>query len=122
MIPLLVALAGGLGAVTRFIVNAEVGRRAPRLGMPLGTPLINVTGSLLLGFVAGWFTFHTGDPGVKAALGTGFLGGYTTFSTASVEAARLARAGRGWLLLAHSAGMLVLGVAGAGLGFWLGSL
>jgi CrcB protein len=122
VIPLLVALAGGLGAVVRFIVDAEVGRRVDGLGMPVGTAAINVSGSLLLGLITGWWTFHTGDPGLKSVLGTGFMGGYTTFSTASVEAARLARAGRTWTLLAHSAGMLVLSVAGAALGFWLGAL
>jgi CrcB protein len=121
VIQLLVALAGGLGAVTRFVVDAEIGRRAPNLGMPLGTAFINVSGSFLLGLITGWWAFHTGDPGTRAMLGTGFMGGYTTFSTACVEAARLARAGRGWSLLVHAAGMLVLSVAGAALGFWLGS-
>jgi CrcB protein len=122
VIAFLVALAGGLGAVTRFVVDAEVGRRAPRLGVPLGTAVINVTGSFLLALVTGWWATHTGDPGLKLALGTGFLGGYTTFSTASVEAARLFRAGEGWRLALHAGGMLVLSVAGAVAGFWLGGL
>lgn len=122
MITLLVALAGGLGAITRFLVDAEVGRRAPRLGLPLGTALINVTGSFLLGLITGWWATHTGDPGLKVVLGTGFMGGYTTFSTASVEAARLARAGQGWRLTIHAGGMLLLSVAGAGLGMMLGAV
>ncbi len=122
MTPLIVALAGGLGAITRFVVDAEIGRRVTRWGIPLGTALINVSGSFLLGLVVGWWTFHTADPGLKAALGTGFMGGYTTFSTASVEAARLARADRRWTLLLHAGGTLALGVVGAGFGFWLGSL
>lgn len=122
MIPLLVALAGGVGAVTRFVVDAEVGRRAQRFGIPLGTAVINITGSLLLGFITGWWATHTGDAGLKLALGTGFLGGYTTFSTASIEAARLLRAGEGWRLGVHAGGQLVLSIAGAYLGFWLGSL
>ena len=120
MIQLLVALAGGLGAVTRFVVDAEIGHRGSRL--PLGTAAINVSGSLLLGLLTGWWSFHTGDTAVRALLGVGFLGGYTTFSTARVEAARLARAGRPWSVLLHSAGMLVLSVLGAALGFWLGGL
>lgn len=120
MIELLVAIAGGLGAVTRFVVDAEVGRRGSRL--PLGTAVINITGSFLLGLVTGWWSFHTGDTGARSMLGVGFLGGYTTFSTACVEAARLARAGRPWSVLVHSTGMLVLSVLGAAAGLWLGSL
>ncbi|MGC3994826.1 MAG: CrcB family protein [Propionicimonas sp.] len=122
MIPVLAALAGGLGAVTRFVVDAQVQRRTTNWRVPLGTVLINVTGSILLGLITGWWTFHTGGPGVRTVLGTGFLGGYTTFSTACVEAARLTRAGIVWGAVAHALGMLVLSVAGAALGFWLGSL
>jgi CrcB protein len=121
MIQLLVALAGGFGAVARFVVDSEVARRTAHRALPLGTAVINVTGSFLLGLVTGWWAAHTGDPELKQLLGTGFLGGYTTFSTACVEAARLARAGRGWALLVHAGGMLVLSVAGAALGFWVGS-
>ena len=50
---------------------------------------------------------------------TGFLGGYTTFSTASVEGARLLRAGRPWSALLHAGGMLLAGVLAAALGLWL---
>lgn len=122
MTPVLVALAGGLGALVRFLVDAEIGRRTPRLGLPLGTLVVNITGSLLLGWVIGWWTFHTGDPGLKLILGTGFLGGYTTFSTACVEAARLARGGQTWRMALHASAMLLLSVTAAGLGTWLGSL
>jgi CrcB protein len=122
MIQLLIAFAGGLGAVTRFVVDAQVGRRAPNLGMPLGTAVINITGTLLLGFIVGWWAAHTGDPGLKLAIGTGFLGGYTTFSTASVEAARLARAGQSLRLVIHAGGMFLLSIVAAGLGIWLGTL
>ncbi|MDQ7992754.1 MAG: CrcB family protein [Propionicimonas sp.] len=117
MTPLLVALAGGLGAAARFTVDGWVAR-ANRTGLPLGTVVINVTGSFLLGLLTGWLlTGAAGDVG--AVLGTGFLGGYTTFSTASVEAARLLRAGRGWAALVHAGGMLVAGLAAAALGVWL---
>jgi CrcB protein len=55
-------------------------------------------------------------------LGTGFLGGYTTFSTASVEAARLLRAGEGVRAAVQAGGMLVLSVAASWLGLALGRL
>ena len=122
MIELLVALAGGIGAATRFVVDAQIGRRAPNLGMPLGTVAINISGSFLLGVVVGWWSAHTGDPGLKMVLGTGFMGGYTTFSTASVEAARLARAGQNLRVLVHAGGMFVVSIVMAGLGLWLGTL
>lgn len=122
MTPFVVALAGGLGAVTRFVVDAQISRRAPRFGVPLGTVVINVTGSFLLAVIVGWWGTHTGDVVLKTALGTGFMGGYTTFSTASVEAARLLRAKETWRLVGQAGGMLVLSVAAAFLGFWLGSL
>jgi CrcB protein len=122
VIGLLIALAGGLGAVVRFLADGLVDGLARRASIPLGTLVINVSGSLLLGLITGWWAAHTGDPGLRLALGTGFLGGYTTFSTASVEAARLALSGRGWAAVAQAAGMVVLGVTAAALGLWLGAL
>lgn len=121
MLTLLIAFAGGLGATTRFVVDHQITRVA-RVRLPLGTALINISGSLLLGFLTGWFAFHTGDPGIKQVLGTGFLGGYTTFSTACVEAVRLVRSERRGPALVRVAGVLILGVSAAFLGYWLGSL
>ncbi|MBU4214572.1 MAG: CrcB family protein [Actinobacteria bacterium] len=118
MILLLVALAGGAGAGTRFWLDTLVARRN-HTGVPLGTVLINVSGSLLLGLLTGWVLAHDGASSLRAVAGTGFLGGYTTFSTASVEGVRLIRSGRPWVALAHAGGMLTLGLAGAGLGLWL---
>jgi fluoride exporter len=122
---ILIAFAGGLGALLRFLVDGWVNARAralaPRLGAPLGTVLINVTGSLLLGIVVGWWVFRTGDNTWKLAVGTGLLGGYTTFSTASVEAARLILAGRGLTAALHAGGMLVASLGAAALGLWLTS-
>lgn len=122
MIGLLVALAGGLGAVGRFLVDGLVDSLSRRATIPMGTMVINVSGSFLLGLITGWWVAHGGDPGLRLVLGTGFLGGYTTFSTASVEAARLAMSGRSWAAVAQAAGMAVLGVSTAALGMWLGGL
>jgi fluoride exporter len=120
---ILIALAGGIGALCRFLldgwINGRARARIPWLGMPLGTVLINVTGSLLLGMLAGWWMFRTGDPGWKLTLGTGFLGGYTTFSTASVEAARLILGGGGRAAVLHAGGMLVASLAAGLFGVWL---
>lgn len=90
MTTLLIALCGGAGATARFVLDAEVRRRF-RGGFPVGTFLINVLGSFLLGVLTGALTHQAGwlSPTAKAALGTGFCGGFTTFSTAAVGTARL---------------------------------
>ena len=120
MIALAVMLAGGLGAVTRFVVDSLVQRHS-RWSLPVGTVLINVTGSFVLGVLTGLVLFHAAPGDVEAVAGTGFCGGYTTFSTASVEAARLLRTDRRWTAALHAAGMLLLSLAGAGLGLWITS-
>jgi CrcB protein len=90
---LALALAGGLGAGTRFVLDGVVGRSVST-AFPLGTVLINISGSFLLGIVAGLAVTGAVPQPVALVAGTGFLGGYTTFSTASVEAVRLVRSGR----------------------------
>jgi len=114
---LLVALAGGLGAAVRFLADSWIARHN-RTVFPLGTITVNVTGSLLLGLLAGWLL--RGDSTLATqALGVGFLGGYTTFSTASVEGVRLFRVGRRRDAALHAGGNLVLAVSAAALGVWL---
>lgn len=117
---LLVSVAGGFGAVARFVVDGLVST-GRSLRYPVGTTLINVSGSLALGLVAGLVFHHGWPPGRQLVLGTGFLGGYTTFSTASYETVRLAREQRWSAALANGFGMAVASVAMAGLGLWLGS-
>lgn len=114
---LLVSAAGGVGAVARFLLDTLTRRLTTRF--PLGTLLINTTGSLLLGLVTGL----AGGPlagRLHVVLGTGFLGGYTTFSTASVETVRLVRERRRMTAAAYGIGMLALSVVLATAGLWLG--
>lgn len=107
----LVALAGGLGACLRLLVDRAVSERTRR---PLGTLVVNVTGSFALGLAVAAL-----PAGELSVLGTGVLGGYTTFSAASVEALALGResVARG---AAHATAMLVLSLAAAALGLWVG--
>jgi len=116
-----VAAAGGIGAAARFVVDGLV---KDRLGSayPWGTTVINVSGSFALGLVTGLALQAVVAPEWKAVLGTGLLGGYTTFSTASVETVRLLAAGRRGAAVANGLGMLVACVGVASLGLWLGSL
>lgn len=115
MIPLLIALAGGLGAAARFMVDGVL--VAHRRGnWPVATLIINVLGSGLLGLVLG-----LGLGSLGTVLGTGFLGGFTTFSTASVEVARLADERRFRTALGLATVMLTASLATAALGLWIGA-
>lgn len=116
-----VGLAGGVGAVARLVLDGLLRARV-RVSFPLGTTVINVTGSFLLGLVTGLALAHGLPPEWRAVLGTGFLGGYTTFSTASYETVRLAQQRRYRAALMNGVGMLALALAAAGLGLWLGQL
>lgn len=114
----LVALAGGIGAVLRFVVESMTS--SVRAAVPLGTFVVNVTGSFLLGLLVA----TTGaDSDLRAVVGTGLLGGYTTFSAASLEAVLLARVGGPRALslaTMHAAAMLACALGAAALGLWLG--
>ncbi|RAX16989.1 fluoride efflux transporter CrcB [Pseudarthrobacter sp. AG30] len=118
---ILVGVAGGLGAATRFVVDGLVRSRA-RTALPVGTIVINVTGSFLLGLLAGAVIVHAAPVELQAIAGTGFLGGYTTFSTASFETVRLIQSRRTGLALLNGIGTAVAAVAAAAAGLALGSL
>lgn len=120
MTPLWIALAGGLGAGSRFVVDGLLTERSRR-NLPTATLVINVLGSFLLGAVTGWVGAG-GPPLVRSVAGIGFLGGFTTFSTASVELVRLVRAERPVAAVVLATTMLVLSVAGALLGLAVGGL
>jgi fluoride exporter len=118
MTALWVSLAGALGAMTRYAVDSTVAQRW-RASVPVGTLAVNVTGSLLLGVLTGLVIAHGAVTGLRTIAGTGFCGGYTTFSAASVETARLAQARRWSACLGYAGGSLVLAVLAAALGLAL---
>ena len=122
MTPLLFALlsvAGGIGAALRLLVDGAVRARFGGL-LPWGTIAINLSGSLVLGFLTG--LADTGELSSPALLvaGTGLLGGYTTFSTASIETVRLLQQGRIRAALLNGFGVLVIAVLLALAGLLLG--
>ena len=121
---LVLSVAGGVGAALRFLVDGFVARRNP-FRIPLGTLLINVTGSLGLGILVGWATYGHGGTSadsLTAVLGTGLCGGYTTFSTAAVESMRLWFAEGPGPGGRYAATTLVGGVAAAFVGLAIGAL
>ena len=121
MTVVLLSVAGALGAVSRFALDGVVrARYAPRF--PYGTLLVNVSGSVLLGVLTGLVLFHGAAGEVRTVLGAGFCGGYTTFSTASVETVRLVQERRPLAALGNAAGTLLLTLLGAAAGLLLTGL
>lgn len=110
----LLAVAGGVGAACRFVLDGLVRGRARGI-LPLGTLVVNVSGSLLLGIVTGLVAEHLASGSLGLVVGTGLLGGYTTFSTASFETVQLLRE-REWVpaLIAGPGMLVVTAIAAAG--------
>ena len=121
IVALLVAVAGGVGAVSRFVLDGVIRSRVTSL-VPAGTFVINVSGSLLLGFVTGLVLVGAEPTDFRVVLGTGFLGGYTTFSTAMIETVRLLQQRRWVAAGVNGIVMLLLGLGAAVLGVFLGTL
>ncbi|SIN75605.1 fluoride efflux transporter CrcB [Agromyces cerinus] len=117
---LLVVVGGGLGAGVRFVLDGLIRSRV-RTAFPWATTVINVSGSFALGLIIGATLTNLLSPELALVLGTGFLGGYTTFSTASYETVQLVRQRRFAASFVSGVLMLVLSLAAAGLGLWLGS-
>jgi fluoride exporter len=114
---LIVFIGGGLGAALRHGINLGVARWFGTT-FPLATLLINISGSLVMGLIAGWFAFRGGDASQhwRLFLTTGILGGYTTFSTFSLDVAFLYERGE----LVHTALYIVGSVALSIFGIFLG--
>jgi CrcB protein len=121
LIILCVAAGGLIGAPTRFLVDRAVADRVER-DFPLGTFLINVSGSLLLGLLTGLDLAGHMPVLVKAFAGTGFCGAFTTFSTWSFETVRLVEDGEYLEAFANAIGSLLIGLLAAGGGMAIGLL
>lgn len=108
----LVFVGGGLGAMLRHFINLLSGRLLGT-GFPYHTLFINVTGSLVMGLVAGYLAFkgQASQP-LRLFLMTGVLGGYTTFSAFSLDAALLYERGALGLAALYVAGSVALSIAG----------
>ena len=123
LLSLAIAVAGGMGAVCRFVLDGLL-TSLSEADFPWPTVLINITGSLLLGLITGFAVSGLLPEAWRLVLGTGFLGGYTTFSTASVDTVRLLQQRRWAAGIVHGLGTLVIAVGAAGLGLglslWLG--
>lgn len=111
---LAVFVGAGLGGVLRHLLNLLSLRLWP-FGFPIATLFINISGSLIMGFVVDWLALRGGAPQMLRLFATtGILGGYTTFSTFSLEAGLLWKSGRtleAVLYVVTSVGLSLLGLA-----------
>jgi CrcB protein len=125
ILAVVVGVAGGIGAVTRYLVDGAVQDRTAG-PFPHGTLVVNVTGSLVLGVLAGMAVYHGWDHGfsehVREVAGVGFCGGLTTWSTASWETVRLAEGRLYRQATAYTFGGLALAIVAAAFGMALASL
>lgn len=114
----LVFLGAGLGGVLRFGVNAWT-LRALGPSFPYGTLLVNVTGSALMGMLAGYLMAR-GDlgSGWRLFLATGLLGGFTTFSAFSLDVLQLIERSDWMLAAGYIAGSILLSIAALAAGLW----
>lgn len=114
---LLILAGGGVGSLARYAAGTAImSRYSGRF--PLGTMIVNVTGSFLIGLIMTWITEQLQpNPNWRFLLVIGFLGGYTTFSSFEWETFSIVRGGGFWIGLVNVVGSVVLGY----LAVWLGA-
>jgi CrcB protein len=110
---LLVGLAGMAGVMARYVISTPFHADA----LPWATVGINVAGSFLLGVLV---SSHTFSDDVRTVAGVGFLGGFTTFSTFSVQAFLDVEAGEPLRALAYVVASVCVGIAAAAGGYYVG--
>jgi CrcB protein len=109
-----VLLAGGVGAVLRFLVDGAIGRRVAR-SFPFGTFVVNISGAALLGLLSGLALSRY----AAVLADTAFIGSYTTFSTWMLETQRLSEERQVRNAVANIVASIVLGIGAALLGQWI---
>lgn len=114
-----VGVGGGLGALIRYFLAGAI-QPAWWPGFPFGIFVVNITGGLVMGLITGLAALKIQmTPEVRAFLTTGILGGYTTFSTFSLESALLMERGAYMQAAAYIIGSVVLSIAALFAGLWI---
>ena len=116
-----VGLGGGIGSLARWWIGRLVGEHYHG-AFPLGTFLINITGAFIIGYLSVLFDVDWRDrygTALNSGILTGVLGGYTTFSSMQLDAAKLSRKGKDPLAVTYLVVSVVLGLLAAGLGAML---
>lgn len=115
---LLIGTGGFAGSVGRYLLTKFVATKLP-MAFPLGTFAVNTLGCFLIGIVMGLSFQHTITTQTRLLLATGFCGGFTTFSTYSLEIFELYQKGEAGISLLYLFGSIILGVLCIWLGLWL---
>lgn len=114
-----VTVAGGLGSLARYALSLALASRSAR--WPWATLAVNVVGALAIGVVVALAAARPDSERVRVVVATGFLGGFTTFSTLALESVQLLDR-RAWgTAAAYVAITIVVGFAACAAGLWLGA-
>lgn len=113
---ILVVIGGAVGTLFRYLVTG-VGFRTEEGAFPFGTLVVNVTGSLIIGFLWGFFEKFDVSSSAKMMLFVGVLGGYTTFSAFGLESLALAKGGDLRTAFTYIVATNLLGLASVFAGF-----
>jgi len=114
---LLVMVGGGVGSLMRYVAGVAISTRFATM-LPVGTMVINITGSFLIGLLMTLLSERLPHPNWRLLLVVGFLGGYTTFSSFEWETFSAVRGGGFWIGVANVVGSVTLGYAAV----WLGAM
>lgn len=116
-----IGLAGALGAVARYLLGRFIAERV-QASFPLGTFVINISGAFLIGLIFALTAKKALAPTMQAILATGFMGGFTTFSTLNWETVQLGRSGNSTLSSLYLGGTYALGLCAVIAGIIVGQV
>lgn len=115
-----IGLGGSLGAAARFILGKMINKRVHRIPLfPLGTWVINISGSFLLGLLANLHLSNQISEGIWLFAGVGFCGAYTTFSTFGYETITLIQDHKIKIAILYVVTSVILGVVSTAIGFMI---
>jgi len=115
-----VAIGGAVGSILRYLIS-KYSQSFLGISFPIGTLLVNLIGTFLIGFFFSYLVEKIAiNPYVRGMLITGFLGGFTTFSTFSYESLTLLREGELLKFILYFVGTNLLGISGTFLGYKIG--
>lgn len=113
----MIGLGGSLGAASRYLAANFMNRKRTQGDFPLGTWLINITGSFLLGILYKLHLTNEISDGVWFFVGTGFCGAYTTFSTFGYETITLLQTNKKMIAGLYVLTSVLISIVTAAIGF-----